>query len=123
MGEIFQVLEAEAQKTPMLLTEVIMRENGGVVNMAKITMSFIEPAPEEMSLSGGEDTIAWLRKWNHHDQEDKSMIREYQETLMGDVLNIQATIGRGERYGEIEDKVGTICEDIITVNTISIQGT
>ena len=72
-----------------------MRSKGGVVNITKRTVYFTGPAPEEMSLSGGEDTITLLRKWNNFDQEDKSMLCGYQETLKGDFLNLQATIGRG----------------------------
>ena len=54
-----------------------------------------------MSLGGEEDTLSWLRKWNHFDQEEKSLLCEYQETLMEDVLNLQATICRCGRDGEI----------------------
>ena len=79
----------------MMFYEGISISNGGVVKINKNTVYFTEPAQEEMSLSGGEDTIALLRKWNHFDQEEKSMLCEYQETLKGDVLNLQATIGRG----------------------------
>ena len=41
------------------------------------------------------------------------MLREDQETLMGDVLNLQATIDRGGRDKEREDYFGTIWEGII----------
>ena len=78
-----------------MLSYGISRSNGGVVKINKNTVSFTEPSQEEMSLSQREDTIALLSKWNHFDQEEKSMICEYQETLKGDVLNLQATIGRG----------------------------
>ena len=61
---------------------------------------FTEPPPEEMSLSGGEDTIDLLRKWNHCDQEEKSFLCEYQETLMGDIMKLQDTIWRGGRDEE-----------------------
>ena len=67
--------------------------------------------------------IDWLRKWNHHDQEEKSLLREDQANLTGDVLKLQAKIGRGERYEEIEDQVGTIWEGIIMEKHIYIQGT
>ena len=59
--------------------------------------------------------IAWLRKWNHCDQEDKSMLYEYQETLMGDFLNLQGTILRGGRDVKRQDQVGNIYEGIIMV--------
>ena len=36
------------------------------------------------------------------------MLREYQETFIRDVLNLQAMIGVGGRDKEIEDNVGNI---------------
>ena len=98
--KIFQLLEAEAQKTLMMLSEGNMISKGGVVNITKRTVSFTKTPPEEMSLSGGKDTISLLRKWNHCYQEDKSLLCGYQETLKGDVLNLQAMIGRGGMYEE-----------------------
>ena len=66
-GEIFQVLEVEAQKKLMMFSEGIRRSKVEVINMTNPAMSFTELFPLKMSLSGGEDTIAWLRKWNHCD--------------------------------------------------------
>ena len=43
--------------------------------------------------------------------------------MTGDVLKLQAKIGRDERSEEIEDQVGTIWEGIIMEKHISIQGT
>ena len=42
--KIFQVLEAEAQKTPIMFSERIRRSKGAVVNMTKRTVPFTEPA-------------------------------------------------------------------------------
>ena len=53
-----------------------------------------------MSLSGGGYMIAWLRKWNHCDQQNKGMLCEYKETFMGDIMNLQVTIGRGGKDEE-----------------------
>ena len=52
---------------PIILSEGIRRSKGVVVNITKRTVPFTELFPEEMSLSGGEDTIAWLNKWDHCD--------------------------------------------------------
>ena len=41
--KIFQVLEAEAQKTPITFSERIRRSKGAVVNMTKRTVPFTEP--------------------------------------------------------------------------------
>ena len=78
MGEIFQVLEKEAQQTLMMLSEGIRISKGVVVKMNKRTVYFTEPDLEEMSLSRGGDTIYWLHKWNHCDQEDKILLCAYQ---------------------------------------------
>ena len=92
-----------------------MISKGQVINLTKCTKYFTELAPEEMSLSGREDTIAWLCKWNHCDRGEKSMLCEYQETLMGDVLNLQVTVLRGGKDDKIQDQVGTIYEGNIMV--------
>ena len=62
-----------------------------------------------------------LLKWNNCDQEEKILFYKYQETLMGDVMNLQAMIVRGGRYEKIQDQVGTIYEDIIMANDITRQ--
>ena len=54
-----------------------------------------------MSLRGEEDTTSLIFKWTHCYQEEKIMVSEYQETLMGDVLNLQAIIERGGRDEKI----------------------
>ena len=50
------------------------------------------------------------------------MLREYQETLTGDVLNLQAVIRRGEIDEGIEDQVDTIWEGLIIEKKIYRQG-
>ena len=74
--KIFQVLEAEALKTLIILSEGISVSEGGVVNMTKRTVNFNEPTPKEMSLRGEEYTIAFLHKWNHCDQKEKIILCE-----------------------------------------------
>ena len=44
--KIFQVLEAQSQKTPMMLSEGIRRSKGGVVKITNIAVNFTEPDPE-----------------------------------------------------------------------------
>ena len=50
------------------------------------------------------------------------MIYEDQNMLIGYVLNLQATIGRGRRDEEIENQVGTIWEGIRMAKHINKQG-
>ena len=49
--------------------------------------------------------MEWLRKWHHRDLQEKLQLRKYQEFIMGDVLDLQASIGRGGRYSGGEDQV------------------
>ena len=72
-----------------------------------------------MPLIGGEDKIYWLRKWNNFEQEEESILHEYQETFMGDIMKLQAKIVRDDRDEEIHDSVGTICGGIRMENHIS----
>ena len=51
-----------------MLYEGVSISKGGVVDLTKRTVNLADPASEEMSLSGGEGMITWLRKWNHCDQ-------------------------------------------------------
>ena len=77
----------------MLSPEGIRIAKVGVVKMT----TFIEPVPEEMPLIGGEETVYLLLKWHHRDQEEKIILREVQETLMGEIMNLQSTIRKGGR--------------------------
>ena len=83
--------------------------------------TFNEPVREETPLLGGEDTICWLRERHHRDQEDKHLIHEDQETLMGDILILQAITGRGGRDEKIKDYVEIICEGIRTEKKMARQ--
>ena len=76
-----------------------------------------------MSLIGRGYAIDLLCKLYHHNSEEKNLLHEDQETLMVDVLNLQANIGRGGRDEERDDKVVSIWEGIIILKKISRQGT
>ena len=58
---------------------------GGGVKVIKRFVPFIEPGPEDMSLSRKGDTMTCLQKWYHHNQEENIRIYEDQKLLMGDV--------------------------------------
>ena len=49
MGKIFQVLEEEAQQTPIISPEGIRREKWVVVNMTNHIVPFIKIAPENFT--------------------------------------------------------------------------
>ena len=99
-GEIFQVLDIESQKTPLLSPEGIKTARLKSFNMMNQFLPSIEPSPKDMSLIVGEEMIDWLRIWHHCDEEEKSMLREDQDTLMGEILNLQVVIVRGGRDEE-----------------------
>ena len=44
--------------------------------------------------------MEWLRKCHHRDLQENGYLRKYQEFIMGDVLDLQASIGRGEDIQE-----------------------
>ena len=64
----------------------------------------------------------WILKWHHRNQQEKGQPLKYQELLMVDVLNIQASIGRGGRDEGDKDQVGTIWEGIRLTKHIAKQG-
>ena len=43
--------------------------------------------------------MEWLRTWNKQDHQERGKLWKDQELLMGDVLNLQTSIGRGGRDG------------------------
>ena len=55
----------------------------------------------------------WILKWHHRNQQEKGQPLKYQELLMGKVLNLQASIGRGGRDKGEKYQVGTIWEGIL----------
>ena len=56
--------------------------------------------------------MEWLRKWNLCNQQEKVQLWKDQELLMGDVLNLQASIGIISRDEGGKYQVGTIWEGI-----------
>ena len=48
--------------------------------------------------------------WNETYLEEKSLLRKYQEILISRSLNLQATIGKGDRDSDREEQVGKIWE-------------
>ena len=66
--KIFQVLEAEAKKTPVLSTEGIKGAKWEGVKVINRVVPVIEPSPEDLYLSEEGGTMSWLRKWHHCDQ-------------------------------------------------------
>ena len=81
----------------MLSPEGIKISKGEWVTVEKRVVPLIDSAPKSFPLNREGDTVAWLCKWHRFDQQEKGQLRNYQEILMGYVLNIQASIGRGGR--------------------------
>ena len=93
-GKIFQVLEAEDQQTPMMFPEVIKRAKGEGVKADKSVIPLIDAAPKYLSFNKKGYTMEWLRKWHRHDPQENEQLQKDQEFIMGDVLDLQASIGR-----------------------------
>ena len=63
-----------------------------------------------------------LRKQNRLDLQEKGSLKNNQEFIIGDVLDLQASIGRGGRDAEGKDQVRKIREGIRLANHIAKQG-
>ena len=61
------MLEVEAQQTPMLSPEGIMRAKGEGIKALKQPVPLIDTAPEDLSINKEGATMEWLRKWDHRD--------------------------------------------------------
>ena len=98
-GKIFQVVEAEAQQTSMLFPEGIRRAKGEDIKADKPFIPLIEASPEYLSINKEGTNMEWLRKWHHRDIQEKGQPRKDQEFIMGDIIEIQASIvGGRERF-------------------------
>ena len=106
----------------MLLPEGIKIANGGGVKIEKRVFPLIEAAPEELSVNREGDTMERQGKWHRRNQKEKGNLWKYQELLMGDMLNLQASIGRGGRDEGGKDKVGNIWEGIHLSKHIARKG-
>ena len=96
----------------MLSPEGIKREKGEGIKVEKRFVPLIESSPKVLSLNGEGDKTDWICKWLHHNNQEKGKLRKDQEVLMGNVLNIQPSIGRGGIYEGGKNQVGTIWEVI-----------
>ena len=65
--------------------------------------------------------MEWLRKCHRRDLQEKVHLQKYRGFIMGYVLYLQVSIGRGGIYEGGEDQVGTILEGICLANHISKQ--
>ena len=106
------MLEAEAHQTPMLSPEGIKRSKVEGIKAEKQPIPLIERPPKDVYINKEGETMEWLCKWHHHDLQEKGQLKKDQEFIMGDVLNLQAYIGRGGRDTGGEDQVRTIWEGI-----------
>ena len=82
----------------MLSPEGIMRAKGEGIKALKQPVPLIDTAPEDLSINKEWATMEWLRKWNHRDLQEKGHLRKDKECIMGNVLDLQASIGRGGGY-------------------------
>ena len=89
------MFEAEAQQTPMLSPEGIMRAMGEFINAKKQPIPLIEIDAEDLYINKEGGTMEWLHKWHHRDLQEKGYMIKHQEFIMGDVLDLQASIGKG----------------------------
>ena len=72
------MLEAEAQQTPIILTEGIKRGKGEGVKAEKQVIPLIKAAPEDLFFNEKGDNMEWLRKWHHCDIQENRQLQKYQ---------------------------------------------
>ena len=70
-GEIFQVLDAEAQQTHDLSPEGNTISKGEEVKVKKRFVPFIESTPEYLLVNKEGDTMAWIHKRHLRDHQEK----------------------------------------------------
>ena len=75
--------------------EGIKRANGEGFKADKRVIPLIKAAPEELSINEEGYIMEGLRKWDHCDIQEKGQRRKDQEFILGDVLDLQSSIGRG----------------------------
>ena len=92
----------------MLSSEGIKREKGEGVKTEKQVSPTIKDYPKALTVNEKGDTMECMGKWHRRDHQEKGQLRIYQELLMGDVLNIQASIMIGGREKGGKDQLGTI---------------
>ena len=116
------MLEEQDQHTPMMLPEGIKREKGEGAKADKRFIPLIEASSEDLYINKEGDTMEWLQKWHHRDLQKKEHLRNDQEFIMGDVLELQASIERGGIDLGGKDQVVTIWEGICLAKRIAKQG-
>ena len=79
----------------MIPPEDIKRAKGEGVKAGKRVIPLIKAAPEELSINEEGYIMEGLRKWDHCDLQEKGQRRKDQEFILGDVLDLQSSIGRG----------------------------
>ena len=77
-----------------MFPEVIKREKGEGVKADKSVIPLIDAAPKYLYINVEGYTIEWLRKWHCRYTQENEQLQKYQEFIMGDVLDLQASIGR-----------------------------
>ena len=77
------MLDAEAQKTSIMSHKWINIVKGEGLKTDKWVVPLIEASLEEFSVNEERDTMEWLSKWHHREQQEKWQLRKYQELLMG----------------------------------------
>ena len=119
--KIFQVLELEALATPMLSLDGINKSKGEEENSHRRSLPMVEPDPNGLEETPDGEAIEWLKTCHARDLEENGFLRKDQKILMSSVINLQYTIGKGDRDCDGEEQVGTIWEGIRLYKHLSKQ--
>ena len=119
---IFQVIEAESIKNPMLPPQGIKRAKGEAYKPPEHTLTMAEAIPEDFMSKEGKVMATWTKAWYHRDQEQKKTLRGNRETSFNDILDKRAAIRRELQEGTIQDYAGTLWEVVSMANNGKKKG-
>ena len=82
-------------QNPMLSPEGIMIAKGEGITAEKQPIPLIDTAHENLFINEEGTTMEWLCKWHHRYLQEKRHLIKNKEIIMGDVLDLRASMGGG----------------------------
>ena len=106
----------------MIPPEVIKRDKGGALKPPDQKLPLAEPIPEDFMDEEVQVMEICTNYWYHRYQEEKNMLRGYQETSFNYIMDIRSGIVRELKEGTREDYVGPIWEGVCMAKNGSKKG-
>ena len=86
------------------------------------TLPLAEPTPEVFVEAKRQEMLIWMKSRNYKGQEEKKLLRGYQEKIFNGTLELQADIGKEEKKGTRDDYVRTLWEGVLIDKNITNKG-